>query len=547
MNYIVVWINERVSKERVTDSLSDINKRILNRREEVDILMRGIQSLSGSPDAQFRNIGNALLPFYQIVHINKSADEVSVKEIELDNMQNLEEQRNGRLQLISDIRNAVERFPNDTIKNHFKAKFLPIVDRMERANTNARAMAAQQSQFQSLIGQAQTAVQTLNNETNSARTAATSARTAATTAQSAAQNAINAATGATTSASGATSAASDARTAAANAREQRDNAIATNGEMDVLNQEAENYLQNTANALQLGGGSAVAEAVISPFTNLCEGLVNQTTTDYTDEQLRTFARALTAQQQANLEKSRLLQASELLTQRDTVANNIIMDYMYTNEKGTTVNSTIDKLSQLNNDKKRKLEINTYYNKSREQYINILKVIVLACIIVVPLVIANKNKIIPNTLFMILTVVIIFFTIIFIFSSFVDIYKRDNIDFDKITIPYDRESILLEKDGTITKKKNPLSSLTLTCIGQDCCDGSMVYDSIKNKCIATENFGNAFDTFGNMNDPVSIVYPNNSEGFNNLTTKNTLIQNSLACSSIDNLTTAECMTTQQHLF
>jgi hypothetical protein len=57
------------------------------------------------------------------------------------------------------------------------------------------------------------------------------------------------------------------------------------------------------------------------------------------------------------------------------------------------------------------------------------------------------------------------------------------DFDKIKIPYDRTATLLEKDGSLIRKKNPLTSLTLTCIGQDCCDGSMVYDYARNKCIA----------------------------------------------------------------
>jgi hypothetical protein len=270
--------------------------------------------------------------------------------------------------------------------------------------------------------------------------------------------------------------------------------------------------------------------------NINEGFEDYST--YTPEELRRYALVQTYIGRENSARTRMLQASELLAQKETIANNIVMDYMYANEKGTTVNTIMDRITQLNNDKKRKLEINTYYNKAREQYIRILMVIVIACIIIVPLVIANNNNSISHLTFMVLTVTIIFFTIIFIFYNFADIYMRDDMDFDKIKIPYDRTATLLEKDGSIIRKKNPLTSLTLTCIGQDCCDGSMVYDYARNKCIATENFGNMFEKFNAINNTSSIVYPN--EGFiNNSNFKNNMIQTSFGCSSIDKFMTDEC--------
>jgi uncharacterized membrane protein (DUF485 family) len=281
------------------------------------------------------------------------------------------------------------------------------------------------------------------------------------------------------------------------------------------------------------------------FINFYEGLENN---DYSPDELRLFAIAKSAHDQENHSRRRLLQVSELLAQKDSVANNIIMDYIYKNEKGTNVSTIMDKVEQHNNDKKRKLEITTYYNKSREQYINVLKVIVLACIIIVPLVIANKKNMISNSIFMFIIVAIILFTIIFIFSTMVDIYKRDNMDFDKYNVPYDRQALILEKEGSIIKKKNPLTSLTLTCIGQDCCDGSMVYDKAKNKCIATENFGNIFDSFNLMNsNKQSIVYPSTEYFNNNCNLKNTMIQSSLACSSVDKFITNECSNSLQMQF
>jgi uncharacterized membrane protein (DUF485 family) len=281
------------------------------------------------------------------------------------------------------------------------------------------------------------------------------------------------------------------------------------------------------------------------LVNFYEGLENN---DYSPDELRLFAIAKSAHDQENLSQRRLLQVSELLAQKDSVANNIIMDYIYKNEKGTNVSTIMDRVEQHNNDKKRKLEITTYYNKSREQYINVLKVIVLACIIIVPLVIANKKNMISNSIFMFIIVAIILFTIIYIFSTMVDIYKRDNMDFDKYNVPYDRQALILEKEGSIIKKKNPLTSLTLTCIGQDCCDGSMVYDKAKNKCIATENFGDIFESFNLMNsNKQSIVYPSTEYFNNNCNLKNTMIQSSLACSSVDKFITNECSNSLQMQF
>jgi hypothetical protein len=148
--------------------------------------------------------------------------------------------------------------------------------------------------------------------------------------------------------------------------------------------------------------------------------------------------------------------------------------------------------------------------------------------------------------MFLTVTIIFLTIIFIFSSLLDIYKRDNVDFDKYNIPYNREGAILEKEGTLTRKKNPLTSLTLTCIGQDCCDGEMVYDKAKNKCIATENFGNAFETMMANTTKTPFVVP--IEGFNNnCNMKNNMLQHSLACSTVDKFMTNECRDNLQMQF
>ena len=184
--------------------------------------------------------------------------------------------------------------------------------------------------------------------------------------------------------------------------------------------------------------------------------------------------------------------SEFVIKKDNIFTNVLTDYMLNDEKQNTIEGVYDKVSQQNTDKMRQMEINTYYDKVYKEYTNILKVIIVVCIVLVPIVIANKKEILPSYVSNFLIIGIIFLTIIYIISRFIDIYMRDNKNFDKLRIPYDREAASLQKSGTITRKNNLLSSFARTCIGEDCCPdptSGMVYDTVKNRCVAKETYAN----------------------------------------------------------
>ena len=375
-------------------------------------------------------------------------------------------------------------------------------------------------------------------------------------AKTAEANATNAGTYATNAQDSSTNAETNARNAETNARKIETSyakasaaatkAEASSTEADLSSKQALDYATKADQANKNTQKDILsAQSLTSPAQNLdsIEGFIDSSSrateilnnpTKFSEftELVRThiLARA------DNTKQARLLQASELLTQKDTIASNIIMDYLYKNEKGTNVNKVYDRITEQNDDKMRKIDINTYYNKAYQEYFNILKVIILVCIIIVPIIIANKNNLVPDIVTMFLIVAIIVVTMIFIFYKFSDIYMRDTADFDKMKIPYDREGETLQKEGTIKKKKNLLTSLTLTCIGEDCCDGSMVYDFAKNRCIATENFGNFFDKkINERTTTTTLVEPMSNIVFN----KQYLVSNSLNCSDKDNFYSNEC--------
>ena len=186
--------------------------------------------------------------------------------------------------------------------------------------------------------------------------------------------------------------------------------------------------------------------------------------------------------------------SEFLIKKDNLFTNVLSDFMINNDHGeeSTIKNVYDNINQSNQNKLRHIEIINYNDKVNKEYLNIIMVVIFVCIIIVPIAIANKNNLLPNSVTLVCLVIVLFLASAYILYKVVDIYMRDNIDFDKLRIPYDRNAAQLEKDGTLVRKKNPLTSLTLTCVGQDCCDGSMVYDYAKNKCLMTENFNNFFD-------------------------------------------------------
>jgi len=287
----------------------------------------------------------------------------------------------------------------------------------------------------------------------------------------------------------ATASSNNAKTAEQTAQESLNSILSV---LDRANN-AEKELKKTLYAAGLGA---------EPMTNLKEGFIYTSTSTGNPEY-----------------NSQLLQLSEILTQKDNVANNILMDYIYKNEKGTNIELVMEDALQINNDKKRGIEINTYYNKVYTEYINILKVIILSCIIIVPIIIANKNKIIPDIVSMFLTVVIIFLTIIYIFYKVADINMRDKNDFDKIDITQDREALLLAKSNQITNKRNPLTSLNLTCVGQDCCDEGTIYNNTIKRCMVStstaESFGNFFDNMNLVQSLLpTVVQPYSAETFAN---------------------------------
>jgi archaellum component FlaC len=236
-----------------------------------------------------------------------------------------------------------------------------------------------------------------------------------------------------------------------------------------------------------------------------------------------------------LEESTYDLTGELLSQKDNILTRLIFDYMINDETGTNVEKVYKDLKQKNNDELRKIQIKSYYNKAYKEYIFILKVVICLIVLLIPIIFLNKYEYIDNNKTLTSIAFIITIGVLFISYRLYLLYMKDDIDYDRIRVPYDRQTSELIKQGKMKSKGSVLKNLGVTCVGDECCDVSMVYDNLNNKCVLSENFGGYFESMQNKNkETFNIIEPYTFENFTTLenvtSKKEGLLRDSLVRSS-----------------
>ena len=292
----------------------------------------------------------------------------------------------------------------------------------------------------------------------------------------------------------------NAQTSATNAQVSEANAQGAVTEIQQAQNEAANLVKET---LQASPNSqvVVTNGAVEDFTNIKEGFDE----DESAYDLLTYLKNLLedTEDKKNVQKAiyrrKLAQSSEILAQDDNILSNILFDYMAENEEGSNIEKVYKKLDAENKNKMRKIQINTYYTKAYKEYIYLLKITVLLIAILIPILILNKIELLGKNYTLIIIVTILLLGFLYIFYRLYILYMRDDINFDKFRVPYDRQAHQMYNDGKLSKKDSPLKGLGITCVGDECCDASMIYDNLANKCVMQENFGNYFEKMNNMNN------------------------------------------------
>lgn len=147
------------------------------------------------------------------------------------------------------------------------------------------------------------------------------------------------------------------------------------------------------------------------------------------------------------------------------------------------------IQKNNNNKVKLIEINTYYTKKYQAYINIMKIIFYIIFLIGIVSLLSKKGLIPDGVFKMLIISLLSLSIIYIIPKIWDIYKRDKMNFDeynwRFTPPTTDTTNTSSTDSTSTNFYNSPSTDVEPCIGSDCCNnanGDLTWDSTLNKCV-----------------------------------------------------------------
>ena len=147
-----------------------------------------------------------------------------------------------------------------------------------------------------------------------------------------------------------------------------------------------------------------------------------------------------------------------------------------------------RLQLLEDDKYNKLrlvEINTYYGKKYNAHANIMKTVVIICIPLLILGVLANQGILPQNIGNVLMATIIVIGVFAIGVQLIDISNRDNMNYDEYDWNFNPSDAPTEDNDT-TLENNPweFQSMSLQCVGADCCNEESTYDTEKNLCIPT---------------------------------------------------------------
>lgn len=161
---------------------------------------------------------------------------------------------------------------------------------------------------------------------------------------------------------------------------------------------------------------------------------------------------------------------------------------------------------------RMIEINTYYSKLYQAYLQVIKIIIFILVCIILLVVLEKKNIlffVPSVVYRLMGIGVLVVGGYYLFSKINDISNRDNMDFDKYTWIFNRanQDIDTNKQDNLDKNdenKNKCSNLSLkeqalhnlngkgfsnNCVGENCCGDNMSYDDKTNKCVSLSGFEN----------------------------------------------------------
>jgi hypothetical protein len=221
------------------------------------------------------------------------------------------------------------------------------------------------------------------------------------------------------------------------------------------------------------------------FSNLESGLANNTLTPDQQQQIVQKINEI-SQLRTNLYQTMNSTLSFYQNNVTAARNTLSEQTNVINIVENELNQAKIRLQSITNDRYNKLrlvEINQYYGQRYNDHANIMKTIVLICIPIIIITLLVNNKILPESAYAVLLIVIAVVGIVFIWRQLLKAFSHDNMNYQEYDWNFS-SSQAPTIDTTNPNGTNPFNPATpsATCVGALCCDTSSTYDASQNLCV-----------------------------------------------------------------
>ena len=175
----------------------------------------------------------------------------------------------------------------------------------------------------------------------------------------------------------------------------------------------------------------------------------------------------------------------------------------TEETSTTTEASLDEIMNANN-KKRMIEINTYYSKQYNAYTQIFKYIFIACIPLLILGMLEKEEIISDVVYFRLSLLVIVIAFLVVIERVNDLFWRYNLVFDNYEWLYDdgsntsvyeynKKNFNLKRGLNVVGKDLVSGANVIGCTGVNCCGEGTTWNQDKKKCLQSSSVTTTADS------------------------------------------------------
>lgn len=154
-----------------------------------------------------------------------------------------------------------------------------------------------------------------------------------------------------------------------------------------------------------------------------------------------------------------------------------------NEELNAARSLMDETKQNQNEKRRMIQLNTYYGKRFMAQAGVMKIFIYMCIPVLILAILANMGFVPNYIAGFLIIAAIVVGLIYIYGAVHDINRRDETNFDEYKWEFDPSRVgpIVHPHRHHKKKDAAASGATAGCTNDACCSSSTQWNPSTNMC------------------------------------------------------------------